>query len=162
MGTIITFIIANWKVISLAVAAVGAWYKDSIMAKIGIRKGKGEADSVHIQNSEQLMDLYRKSVADLNAVKEEHVNTMKTNHKEEIEDIRNEHAKNLQEIKDEHLKILQTKEEEAKIEKDSLKSTVDKLEKQVTRLTLMVDKLGKQIAFYREHSDLELPDDLQD
>lgn len=140
---------------------VGA-YKDQIMQKLNLKKGTREADSIHIQNSEQLMGLYRKSVDDLNKLNEEHIAKMRENHKEEIDDIKAEHQRNLGEIKDEHAKTVKAKDEENEKEKTSLKDTVEKLEKQVTRLTKMVDKLGKQIAFYREHSDLELPDDLQD
>lgn len=152
--------IAPW--IGAAATFLLGIYKDSIMKKLNLKKGTREADSIHIQNSEQLMNLYRQSVEDLTALNDEHISKMRENHKEEIDDIKAEHQRNLGEIKEEHLKVMKAKEDDNQREKTSLRETVEKLEAQVTKLTRLVEKLGKQIAFYREHSDLELPDDLQD
>lgn len=157
---VVAFIIANWEILATAAGAIGIWYKDAIMSKIGIRKGSGEADSIHIQNSEQLMVLYSRAMTDLKDVHDTYIIQIKEKQQEEIENIRAEHKKNLEEIRDEHKNILLIREHENAAKNNSLQLTVLNLEKQVNKLTELVEKLGRQISFYQENSDIILPEDL--
>jgi hypothetical protein len=157
MSELMTFLGQNWELVAALATGLAAWHKDYIMNKIGIRKGKSDADSIHIDNSEQLMKLYRQSVDDLNTLKEVHIDQIKANHKEEITDIRAEHLKNIQDIKDESIRSDKAhKEKFIKLEKDFEKS-VKELRGQIVELKEIVKFLTEERDFYKKHAEVELP-----
>lgn len=155
----------NWELVSGAIATLLVWHKETIANKLNIKQKKTELtksekgiDTVYIQNSEKLVEIYSRSMDDMMKKHREDMDDMKNRHSTELHEIKAEHSKNLQEFKEESKKV----QMEADGEKKTLKETVDKLQLQVKKLTMLVEKLGKQIAFYKAHSDLELPNDLQD
>lgn len=144
------FLIDNWGLIAGAVAGVAAWHKDYILNKIGVRRENTEADSVHISNSKQLMDLYRKSVDDLNVIKEAHIEQIKANHKEEVADIRTEHLKNINDIKLQHSNNDKDhKTKFRKLERD-FQDSVNDLKGQIKELKEIVEALTKERDFYKK------------
>lgn len=144
---LITILIANWKVISGILALILTWNKDKIMQSLNIRQKEAEVkttersvDTVYIENSQKLVEIYGKSMDDLNR-----------RHEETIADIKDRHAEDLREIID------------AKTDKESvLEKTVNNLKTEVNKLRNLVEKLTKQVEFYRTHSNKkDLPDNLK-
>lgn len=151
------FLSDNWELIAAVITGVIGWNKDVLMSKIGIRKENTQTDSIHIDNSKQLMDLYRKSVDDLNLLKEAHINQIKDNHKEEILDIRSEHLKNIQDIKNETARNDKSQKIKfQKLERD-FESSVNDLKGQIKELKEIVKSLTEERDYYKRHAGVEFP-----
>lgn len=149
----IEFLQENWTLIAAVITGLIAWHKDVIMNKIGIKTAKIEGDSVHISNSKQLMDLYRKSVDDLNVIKEAHIEQIKANHKEEVADIRTEHLKNINDIKLQHSNNDKDhKTKFRKLEKD-FQDSVNDLKGQIQELKAIVEALTKERDYYKKQAN---------
>ena len=127
-------------------------YKDTIMNKLNLKKSKSEVDSIHIQNSRELMEMHTKSFNELQAAKDKHIEEMKANHQEEMDEIREEHQKNLLE-----LKIATEKHYTAKIEQieSEFQATVADFKKQVDELKKFIKELTEERDFYKAHSKVE-------
>lgn len=129
LGAIITYLIGTRK--------------DWILTKIGFKKGKSEAESIHIQNSEQLMNLYNKAINDQAKWAEINLQRIEAQHKLDLEEIRQLHEQQMDEIKGKKDKEL------------------EKLRARVNDLTKEVAKLSKQLDYYKKNTGIELPKDLQ-
>jgi uncharacterized phage infection (PIP) family protein YhgE len=164
---LIDFIVNNWQLLTAGGTAVLAWHKDFIMQKLHLRKGKAEAksaekevDTVYIENSEKLVKLYQKSMDDLN----------KRNDRI-ISDIRQEHERSVNKIhyryKNERDKDSKKDKEREELLQDTIKSerllhkTVETLRDEVKKLTTEVKKLTTQLNYYRKHSNINLPPELE-
>ncbi|MBP0904848.1 hypothetical protein ACFSKN_04725 [Mariniflexile gromovii] len=55
------------KYIGYCIAAITIWYKDLILAKLGIKKEENEVEKTSLNNLQQNMDLYQELVDDLDA-----------------------------------------------------------------------------------------------
>lgn len=137
-----------------ALTFVVGLYKDTILSKIGIKKSKAEAESVHISNSEQLMEMYNKAVNDLTKWNEINLERIEARHQQELTEIKERYQKNIDEIKALHAKQLT----EIKGKKDG---AIEKLRKKQNELEKQIDLLKRQLNFYQINSGLELPKDLQ-
>lgn len=164
---IFTFILANWEILSGIVIALGAWHKDYFMRKLNIRKGTAEAvtsekgiDTVYIQNSEKLVEIYGKSMDDLLKRNNETILSIKVEHEKNLKTMQDKY--DAERIKD---KALDKQREDIlsktiQSEKD-LSATVRSLKEEVKKLTTEVKKLTNQLNYYRKHSDVELPKELE-
>lgn len=153
---ILTWAVSNWEVLAGIATFVLAWNKDKVMYKLNIKqkevdvnKAKRDVDSVYISNSEKLVELYSKSMDELTA-----------KHKAEISEIRTEHALNIKEFREE-ARLMSQVNDNTRTENRTLHETVEKLERQVSKLEKIIDKLGRKLKFYEENSGIELPKDLQ-
>jgi archaellum component FlaC len=149
-------------------AGIIAWiFKDKILHLLNIELKKTQikqeqkgVDTIYISNSEKLVQLYSKSMDDLNRRHSKTVGSIRTQYETDLEGLKEQFRK--ERIQDE---VADAKREQRlvkslKTEKE-LTTTVNDLKEQVMKLTKLVEKLGKQLSYYEEHTDLELPDNLK-
>ena len=164
---VIDFIVNNWQLLTAASTAVLAWHKDLIMQKLNLRKGKAEAksaekevDTVYIENSEKLVKLYQKSMDDLNKRNDRIISDIRQEHERSVDKIhhryKNERDKDSKKDKEREELLQDTIQSERLLHK-----TVETLKDEVKKLTTKVKKLTTQLNYYRKHSKINLPPELE-
>lgn len=142
--------------IGTVLAFVLGFYKDTILTKLNIKNKRADLemklkdkDTIYINNSQKLVEIYSDSMSDLRKIHQQNVKEIEKRFNEE-----REHDKKKDELREKRLKMSIKKEKE-------LSETLKKFSKEVEKLKNLVHRLQKQIEFYKEHSDLELPNNLK-
>lgn len=141
-------------------------YKDSIIRKFTKKKAAGEAELTTADTIDKNLKLYQRLLDDYKERKE--LEDKEQRHRisqleGRVQQIGEENQRLLKKVAhiDEENERLRNENKEIRQEKNDLQETLFGLKEQVKKLKNIVEKLEKQIAFYRQHSDLELPDDLE-
>lgn len=157
----------HWVLVAGVITAFLTWHKEWIFRKFNIRKGQAEAtqaekgvDTVYISNSEKLVEIYGKSMDDLLKRNEATIEAIKQQYELDLSSLKDSFEEERQ--KD---RVRDAEREQRLIKaiasEESLGRTVKELKTQVTKLTTEVKKLTNQLNYYRKHSDVNLPDELQ-
>jgi len=88
---ILTWLLTNWGIVAGVVAGIAAWNKDRIMRFVNVRKGKADAhktekqvDTVYIENSAKLVEIYGKSMDDLLARNDATIKAIKSQYEHDL------------------------------------------------------------------------------
>ena len=143
------------------VGIIIAWFfKDKILhavnvqlKKTQVKSAEKQLDTVYIENSEKLVNLYQKSMDDLDKRNAKTIQNIKDHYQKELEGIHKKYTEEREKDKEEWDKVLEKKK--------SLRTTVELLQQQVQKLTEEVQKLTDQLNYYRKNTDIELPDNLK-
>ena len=164
---ILTWLLTNWGIVAGVVAGIAAWNKDRIMRFVNVRKGKADAhktekqvDTVYIENSAKLVEIYGKSMDDLLARNNATIKAIKSQYEHDLStmQIRYDDERRKDKIHDDRIKI---KLDSTISSEKELSITVNELKKQIVRLSAEVKKLTGQLDYYRRYSNITPPENLQ-
>lgn len=166
----ILFIIANWEVISVIFGTLLLWNKDFIMNKLNIRAKKKDIESSTADTIDKNLQLYQKILDDYAqrkeaedkeqkariSVLEERLMTLQAQKEldnnitsAKIADL----EQNVLEIREENFVLRKEKEDKA--------WEVHQLREEISEIKAMLNKALRQLEFYKQNSDLDLPEELQ-
>ncbi|MFC6858793.1 hypothetical protein [Zunongwangia atlantica] len=138
-------------VVPIATLLLGV-YKDKIFEKLNLKAKEKEVDLSSTDVIEKNLQLYQTMLDDYAKRKE-------AEDKIQVKRIECLEGK-IEKVGKENFE-LKSEKSELKFEKSELEISIDNLKRQVEKLTDLVNKLGLQLAYYEQHSEVKLPDNLK-
>lgn len=156
---LIAFIVTNWKVISGGIALIITWNKDAIMNKLNITSKKKEIEGTTSDNVEKNLGLYQKMLDDYAERKE----AEDVKQRLRISNLEAKEERQLKKLFELEAKVeeISKDNEVLRDERDRKTSEISGLREEIHEIKSMLNKALKQLEFYKENSDLDLPDDLK-
>ena len=113
-------------------------YKDRILNALNIKKMKKEVDSSTSDVIEKNLKLYQEMIDDLDERHNKRIDTLEAS-----------------------VDKMRVENESLRKDRDNKASEVSKLREEIHEIKAMLGKALKQLDYYKQNSDIELPEDLQ-